>query len=765
MEDVKLADLGITDFGGTGLGGETPQPHGIRVLWVLPDSSAEAVGVRPGDIILRYDQHDLSQQEWGDFTQPFREYIREQKWIGDPLKLGILRVAPEQVGDSSEREGNSANRDGSKNIQLEIQAALGRRPDVFLGNLPTNAELFPDFEGFSFPLEAHYLGWLEEYDLIPKTDEILARFDDQELWDAGLRNRRFRYLHRDPVKLIPVSERMVADLATNLAPGRERVAATIATVSDLWDETVDVGWQREMARKLPYPISQEWSEHLEFIKTHLQLTQSLRAEALSSLTEEEVAYLYEKAPILLKHFLEDGYYLTLAAELSEREMLKRVMALSKRVDFAQMARAQWLWARLADRGWLQRLKGVLEKLPVNREQSITAPGVYGELLFAEESEAGWIVVGGTGNNQYRHDMAVVIDPGGEDHYYNSAGGARSAKLSVAAVLDLDGDDVYGATSPVAQGSALLGIGMLVDLRGDDHYTAVQHGQGSVFIGGGMLLDYAGDDWYRLSEFGQGQGAYGVGLLIDLAGNDRYKAHNLAQGVGMPKGVAVLWDRLGSDDYFASGKRPSSYGTEGIFNGSSQGFGVGFRNSASGGIGMLADLAGEDRFIAGNFSQGGGYFYGLGILYSAGTNNDRYYGSRYSQGFSAHSAAGILLDEGGNDHYFSIQPAAQGAAWDLGSAILLDKAGDDSYEARGSFAQGASAHNGFALFMDLQGRDRYVGSGSVRGHAGPNDYHGGPSFSLFVDAGGEPDFYLGKEVMEKSPTGGEYAVSVDLVGGK
>ena len=42
-----------------------------------------------------------------------------------------------------------------------------------------------------------------------------------------------------------------------------------------------------------------------------------------------------------------------------------------------------------------------------------------------------------------------------------------------------------------------------------------------------------------------------------------------------------------------------------------------------------------------------------------------------------------------------------------------------------------------FFIDEGGLDQYFG---VQARAGNNDYHGGSSLSLFIDAGGEKDIY-------------------------
>ncbi len=167
--------------------------------------------------------------------------------------------------------------------------------------------------------------------------------------------------------------------------------------------------------------------------------------------------------------------------------------------------------------------------------------------------------------------------------------------------------------------------------------------------------------------------------------------------------------------------------------------------------------------AGNFSQGGGYYYGFGILDARGDDSDEYVGSRYDQGFSAHQAVGVFREEGGDDRYSTRNGVAQGLAWDECVTVFIDEAGNDSYSGGRFFSQAASAHNSACFFVDLGGRDVYD-YGPGPGRAGGNDYHGGTSLSFFLDAGGERDEFRTKDAFagDGSATPG-YGIAVDLDG--
>lgn len=380
---------------------------------------------------------------------------------------------------------------------------------------------------------------------------------------------------------------------------------------------------------------------------------------------------------------------------------------------------------------------------------ITHPAATGELLWAGVDEATGLalLVGGAGPNRYdMAQVACVYDVGGDDAYTYGAG----ATAPVCIVVDIAGNDRHEAQADfVGPGTSVLGLAWLDDRSGDDTYVAA--GQGSLaagIAGVGVLLDREGNDTYenrgRNAGWSMGVGFHGAGLLLDLAGSDTYRGEKLCQGVGGPLGLGLLLDVAGNDRYEADGPSfPSAYGTPTVHVGMSQGFGYGVRGYAAGGLGALYDLGGDDRYTAGEFSQGGGYFFALGVLHDA-EGNDLYHGNRYGQAFAAHQAIGVLVDGAGDDTYWSMTAASQSGAWDESMTLLLDRGGNDSYQCDG-LGQGSAAMQALALLVDLGGRDRYVGRGaSVQGQGGNNSYHWDAdrvlSFSGLLDLGGADDHY-------------------------
>jgi hypothetical protein len=304
--------------------------------------------------------------------------------------------------------------------------------------------------------------------------------------------------------------------------------------------------------------------------------------------------------------------------------------------------------------------------------------------------------------------------------------------------------------------------MLADHAGNDDYESTLGGCGSGILGFGFLFDDAGHDHYRCAAWSLGAGLYGGGALIDQGdGSDIYESQVFSQGLGGPRAMGILVDENGNDLYRANGPVPSAYDTPASFMAFSQGIGAGIRPYDVGGVGVLLDYGGDDRYEAGEFAQGGGYLSGIGLLRDE-AGNDLYYGNRYAQGFAAHQAFGMLADFSGDDIYWAMSAATQGAAWDQSVAVLYDAEGDDTYRAH-SLSQGAAAQQSRALLHDANGNDHYWSSArDTQGAAGDNRYHfvaEDPVYSLGVllDDRGEDHYSTGisnGETVFRSDTGRE-----------
>jgi hypothetical protein len=332
-----------------------------------------------------------------------------------------------------------------------------------------------------------------------------------------------------------------------------------------------------------------------------------------------------------------------------------------------------------------------------------------------------------------------VDPGGDDEYF-----ASDLVLGARAIVDLAGNDKYTGSAEQGPASALLGAVLVDDRAGDDRYEGSMLACGAAAFGVALLLDRGGIDAYEGTEWSVGAAMYGGGIVMDLGqGGDTYVGDFLCEGVGGPRGLGAIVDEGGNDLYRANGPTPSAYGTPAVYQSFSQGIGFGFRQYAAGGVGAICDLAGDDRYEAGEFAQGGAYYWALGVLWDA-KGRDLYYGNRYGQGFGVHQAAGALIDDAGDDDYWSMTAASQGAGWDVGCGLLLDASGNDHYRCDG-LGQGAAAQQAIGLHVDLDGADAREATGdAVQGAAGTNEYHfaqtGAFSLGVLLDLGGDEDRY-------------------------
>jgi hypothetical protein len=384
--------------------------------------------------------------------------------------------------------------------------------------------------------------------------------------------------------------------------------------------------------------------------------------------------------------------------------------------------------------------------------------------FDWQTPWGWIRVRGSADDEIDGtDALLIVDLGGNDHY---SGGVAAATASrpIGLLLDLAGDDRYISACP-AQGAGLCGIGVLLDVAGDDRYECEQYGQGAGQFGLGACIDLAGDDRYFNKYSGQGCGFFGVGLLLDAGGKDEYVLYAEGQGFGGGGGgVGVLADRTGNDRYTAVREhtvtvRPSYHSPDlDVAVSNAQGCGMGRRgdgadgHSWAGGLGALLDGAGDDEYLAGNWSMGTGYWFGIGFLHDGG-GNDTYRGVTWSQGTGAHFCIGVMVDEGGNDRHLAEENSRLSLGWghDFTVGILLDAGGDDLYSVDAS-GLGGSINRSVAMLIDLGGDDIYrtreiarpgytENNENFRARPGVGTYFADTSsIGLFLDIGGRDEYW-------------------------
>ena len=390
---------------------------------------------------------------------------------------------------------------------------------------------------------------------------------------------------------------------------------------------------------------------------------------------------------------------------------------------------------LSNPDWIDTFK---DSIKLRKNDSLSIEGITGDVLYKKQLPEGLLIISSKDNNIYTKQFEFIIDLGGNDMYKTSN---YENNYNLNFIIDLSGDDLYTSTDIFAQSAALFSYSLLIDLKGNDDYRAKTLSQACAIMGVAQLIDYEGDDSYISQDFSQGIAFFGSSTLIDKKGNDTYTAGYFSQAVGLTKGIGSIIDLKGNDQYFLSNKLKNTYNSKGIFKAAGQGFGFGFRNFSSGGIGLLFDNKGNDIYESGNFSLGTGYYYGLGMFFD-NSGNDTYKGARYSIATAAHSAIGLFSDNSGNDTYSSNFGSAIAIAWDFSNSYFVDAQGDDIYLCENkSFTLAEADHNSFSFFNDKKGNDRYLTN--FNKPEATNSYNNGESLAIFLDENGKNDFYLNK----------------------
>ena len=538
-------------------------------------------------------------------------------------------------------------------------------------------------------------------------------------------------------------------LLAELAEGR---AVNLPALLDV----LEAGMDRTSAfnRPISIPAKATAQELITFMIESLEEASIHREKALASLPEDERRFLFSHAQTIVEQFTPQISSVS-ATTIAQAKMDQRFAELlEEQVDYANlMAAAQGL-ARLANESWLRQLAGAFgQALP----RSEVPGGITGDILLAQTTSYGMIVIGGPGPNTYEldHRFALIVDLGGDDLYRGLIAASADIEHGNAVIIDMSGNDTYDSAA-LGLATGRLGVGLLIDQAGDDVYQLEIGSGGAGFGGLGILFDAKGNDLYMGTRLTQGAAIGGLGLLFDAAGNDRYASHGFALGFGGPQGVGAVIDLQGDDEYQCGNKYPSAYNEEDAPNGKPGDpmfqydcFGLGTAAGRrlltkrqewqaydlAGGWGLLLDVEGNDRYRSANFSQGHGYFFGVGAFLDL-SGNDEYVAARYGHGSSAHYGVGFFTDRQGADHYESTGPFYNGGvAWDHGMSVMIDAGIEsDRYGFQSSNGLGKADYSGWGLFIDEGGNDSYqtkdgYGLSSQRGIGGFFDLKGTDTYQM------------------------------------
>jgi len=572
----------------------------------------------------------------------------------------------------------------------------------------------------------------------------VLRVRDRELLHADEERRGF---FRDPEPFLLAAVRTGLDKPLSISPKAHSTARAALAADSLWAAQHALRGYFPAAG-MPTALHTGKLDGLEALKPEVQDAVAMVYEAarraslavegaLAKLTEDEREFLREHLPAWLERSKPGDKERAMRGEenVLEREALLRCAALWEKVD-AFALRAAWAYLTTA----------VGAQLPALRRQAHLKQN-----KISIDTPAGPVVLRGTGQGGGLVDALVLIDFGGDDEHKI---GPDAPWRPVRVVIDLAGNDLYLSRQPFSWGGALLGLSLHIDASGDDDYRAGDWGLGCGAGGYGALWDLGGNDRYYGGLGVQGVGIFGAGTLKDDGGDDEYVGGLYCQGFASTGGLGVILDRDGRDSYLAGRddadiwRRPATYIT--FAQGAAYGLRFGhilntptgrrwkMTGQLPGGIGLLFDGGGDDRYEADVFGQGAGYWYSLAALVDLG-GDDRYRTTWYGQGVGTHAAVGCVVDAAGDDWYFS-RNTSQGCGHDFSVGILHDMAGNDRYRGT-TLCQGAgNALCGVGLLLDEGGDDDYHcvsnswGFGSkVRKHPDAAPY------GLFLDLAGTDRF--------------------------
>jgi plastocyanin len=271
-----------------------------------------------------------------------------------------------------------------------------------------------------------------------------------------------------------------------------------------------------------------------------------------------------------------------------------------------------------------------------------------------------------------HDYVLSVDQGGDDAYFNSAGGnpldLRRGPTGSSAPQKAPSRGCVNPSYDLGDGQCTLSAALLVDLAGDDTYGRIDPPDPKA---DGICTD----EPLVHRVLTAGAGFAGAGILLDGSGNDQYLGKATTQGAGHVGGVGILRDGAGDDVYHAMRM--------------SKGFGTVF------GEGILADGAGNDRYTyympraldpnAPYKTPGSG-----GGLTTTGLCDNQ---PRWDEGSGLLGGTGVLVDDGGADIYQAAAPVDHL----LGTQEPLRRTGSLGF-----------GDGGLGLMFDRSGRDSYAG---------------------------------------------------------
>jgi len=582
-----------------------------------------------------------------------------------------------------------------------------------------------------------------------------------------------RAMLHDPLRIAPTIDRLARDIRSGDAALHAPLGALLAAhdrvphrgpslATSFKDADGAVRKMLAQGARLPSapgPTSDDLLGHLEGLLRGgglpVQLRREMDGEAREALSFEDVRYR------ILRRYLPEqmAWHEVFASPYAPSIDKTLAKVLKAKGDAYVHDLASRLSVAAQVRWWITTFRD-----PVAWLEALPTSAFPRHKPLVKNTPYGRIALGTPGDDVYTGDYAALIDPGGNDRYEGCRLGAAygTKNRRVGFFADLGGDDTYDcAEVNLTLGAAVLGIAAFFDLgAGNDRYQGGHGSLGAAMGGVAVFYDDGGSDTYAGRTFTQGAAGFGVGIFQDdareaapvmtadegtkdpvdvrLFDNDHLSAWSSAQAFARCRGVALCINARGNDTYEAGGIYLDAPLFKDRYQSFSQGFAIGERGiDYAGGIALLMDGAGNDRYLGDIYNQGVGYWYSAGLLYDGG-GNDLYEMTQYGQGSGIHLAVGGLVDEGGNDTYVMHAGLGQGGSHDFAASILHDRGGNDHYMGMTS-CNGCGLTNAVGLHIDRSGDDTYAGRpGSINSG---RPARGFASVGVLVDLSGRDD-YLG-----------------------
>lgn len=558
--------------------------------------------------------------------------------------------------------------------------------------------------------------------------------------------------HGEPRACIPWIRSALADplLITRKADNL-RLAAATAT-GDLWSVARDyLGITNiVMVSAAPEPASPLWSNldgglarALDLFLASARTADGLLQIAFHDLSQEERSLLAASiwVPLIHPEGNPEAWNRLVAAGI-ETQTIARVLAAQNVIDPEPAMTNYLALAARVDRGALMTASRIFQTAVARFATAAAGVQAWPTNSVVFDTDLGLVRLGAAGDESFNGPALLIANRNGRTAYRRDAGSANGLLgRRLAAIVDVGGDDLYESDALLAPGAAMFGVSVICDTRGDDTYRARLAGQASALFGVAWLEDRDGADSYRARFMGQAAAENGFALLLDRAGDDTYDIGLQGQGFAGFNGCGLLIDQAGSDRYSAGGVEPDAGRNDDRYLALAQGFSIGIRGFAGGGVGVLYDGGGNDTYSAEVYAQGVGYWYAVGMLLDE-RGNDSYSAYQYGQGAGIHLSLGLLADGGGNDRYTGYI-LCQGAGHDFGAGLLFDRSGDDTYVAD-HHSQGRALNTAFAVLCDSAGNDAYFARQNARaqGIGNTGDTRECGSLALLMDLGGDDQYSSG-----------------------